>query len=83
MADNEFKLGATGKFPEGKLTDDDEGEIRLAIGAKDGNVVIDFGQPVCWTAMPPDAALKFAAALIEKAKSLLMAQKAKNDRTDP
>jgi len=57
------KLGATGKFPEGKLTDRDEGEIRIAIGQRDGKIVIDFGQPTAWIGFTADQADDLANVL--------------------
>ena len=62
------KSGATGRFPDGKLNEKDEGEIRTAIGVVDGNVVIDFGTPVTWMAMPPGQAIEIANALMKKTK---------------
>lgn len=63
-------LGATGQFPEGKLNDDDEGEIRIAIGATGGKVVIDFGKPVAWLGFTTQQAREIAASLLEKADAL-------------
>lgn len=62
------QLGATGDFPEGKLTSGDEGGIQFAIGVKDGKVCLDFGKPVAWIGMNPEDALKLAESLIEKAR---------------
>lgn len=56
----EQKIGATGQFPEGKLDESDEGEIRIAIGRKDGKVVIDFGTPVKWIGFTPKLARQLA-----------------------
>lgn len=62
------KLGATGKFPAGKLNKDDEGELQLAIGVtRDGLVRIDFGKPVAWLAMTKADAAKFAGLLMKHA----------------
>lgn len=36
-------LGPTGRAPEGKLREDDRGELRAAITAGDGRVVLNFG----------------------------------------
>jgi hypothetical protein len=37
------------KYPRGKLCDDDEGQIQIAVAVKDGNtLIIDFGKPVAW-----------------------------------
>ena len=41
-------IGATGRFPEGKLTHSDEGEIRFAVSHAQGKVLIHFGKPVAW-----------------------------------
>ena len=48
--------GPTGRFPQGKLRRDDEGELRLAVGHKTGKVVIDFGTQVAWIGLDPDQA---------------------------
>jgi hypothetical protein len=61
------KIGATGRFPEGKITPEDEGELQLAIGASGSNVEIHFGTPVSWLAFPPSTARSLAAGLIAAA----------------
>lgn len=61
------KLGRTERFPHGKSRADDEGELRFAVGSKDGLVEVNFGTPVAWLSMPPDLALQFAQALTEHA----------------
>lgn len=55
--------GATGQFPEGKLMDSDEGELRILIGHKDGKVVIDFGTPTTWIGFTADQANDIASML--------------------
>jgi len=57
------KLGPTGKFPDGKLSPDDEGEINLEVSCGPGVVKLDFGIQVRWIALPPDGALELAALL--------------------
>ncbi len=57
------QLGATGRFPEGQLTESDEGEIRFRVGYVDGKVVLDFGQPVTWLGMSPKQAKQLAVLL--------------------
>ena len=64
------KLGATGEFPGGKLTEDDEGALNLAIGGKDGKVVIDFGTPVVWIGLTPQEAAEFASLILKYAKEM-------------
>lgn len=67
---NMEKLGATGKFPEGKINQDDEGELQLGIKIIDGRIVINFGKPVAWLGFPGDLAYKLANKLTELADSL-------------
>lgn len=54
-------------FPEGKLNDDDEGEIRFVIGSEGNKVICDFGKPVTWVGMPPELARQMAQNLINHA----------------
>lgn len=64
-----LKLGATGRFPEGKVDETDEGELRLALTAdvRQGVVRLAFGKPVAWFALPADRARALARFLIAKA----------------
>ena len=62
--------GATGNFPMGKLVDDDEGELRVAVGDKDGKVIIEFGKPVAWLGLTPQGAVDFAQTLIQRAMAV-------------
>ena len=64
------QLGPTGRFPEGRLTANDEGELALAVGVLKGKVVITFGEPVASVGMSPKQARDLAASLIQKAKAL-------------
>lgn len=64
------KLGATGKFPQGKLVGHDEGEIRFAVGVKDRKVVIDFGTSVKWMGMDRNQAIELADLLIKHATTI-------------
>jgi hypothetical protein len=66
------KLGPTGDFPHGKLSDDDEGGINVALSghpAPDGTpmVRLDFGKPVAWLSLPRDQAIQFAMVLLKHA----------------
>ena len=63
------KLGATGLFPEGQLTPDDEGELQFAVGANpdDRLVAIQFGKPITWLAFPPENARALARLLVKHA----------------
>jgi len=58
-----IKLGATGKFPQGKFNAHDEGALNVAVGVdpKTKKVIIDFGKPVAWIGMESKDAMRFAA----------------------
>lgn len=62
-------LGATRRFPEGTLNDNDEGEIRVAIAADRAQqkVIIDFGKPVAWIGFTAEQATELGEMLIQKA----------------
>lgn len=62
--------GATGKFPDGKMTPLDEGELQVKIGAQDGRIVIDFGKNVTWLGLRKSEALALGQMIIEKALKL-------------
>jgi hypothetical protein len=63
-------LGATGQFPEGKLTEVDEGEVRIGITDLDGKVVVDFGKPTAWIGFNPDQADDVARAIAARAAKI-------------
>lgn len=60
--------GATGDYPEGKITESDEGAIQFAVGHDNGKVVLDFGTPVAWVGMNPQQAVELAHSLLEHAR---------------
>lgn len=77
LADAEYQspqpenpLGPTGRFPEGKLTPADQGEIRYQIGIVKGKVALNFGSPVQAIGLSPDQALHLADLLRQYAKKL-------------
>ena len=61
-------LGATGEFPEGKVSEDDEGELQLAVGRQGGKVIISFGKAVSWIGIDPGQAEELGNIIIKKAK---------------
>jgi hypothetical protein len=67
------QFGATGRFPMGKLTETDEGEIAFGVAAdkKTGKVIINFGKPTAWLGMDREQALALAESLKSKADDLL------------
>ena len=72
IADLNQRLGATGRYPLGKLGDHDEGEIAFAVAAdpKSKKVLIDFGKPVAFIGMTGAQAAELGRMLISKAKEL-------------
>jgi len=62
------EMGATGEFPDGKLTPDDEGALQFSIGHQDGKVVLDFGTPTVWIGMEPQQARDLARCLFDHAR---------------
>lgn len=61
-------LGPTGEFPHGKLSEDDEGALRVAISHDDAhNVRIEFGAQVAWFAFPRESAVDFALCILKHA----------------
>lgn len=60
-------LGDTGQYPQGALNEDDEGEIKFAVGVKEGKVCLDFGKRVRWIGMDPVQAAQLAATLLAHA----------------
>jgi len=72
VTDPEEKIGPTGEYPDGKLGEDDEGEIRfgVALDRANGIVQVDFGKPVAWLGLPSAAARDLGLSLIRKAAQL-------------
>jgi hypothetical protein len=62
------KLGATGRFPEGKYSEHDEGEIQFAVAADAscGKVFVEFGKPVRSLGMTAEQAASLGEMLIKK-----------------
>ncbi len=60
------------QWPEGRLNGDDDGELAFAIGPDETGtlVMLDFGKPVTWTAMPPQQAVELAQLLIRHARAI-------------
>lgn len=66
------KPGPTGDYPHGKLSEDDEGGINVALSrhvAPDGTLMVrlDFGKPVAWLSLPRDQAIQFAMVMLKHA----------------
>jgi len=65
-----IKLGATGDYPLGKLSDDDEGGLRVGLTIMDNKMVIAFGKSVSWVALDKATALELADTIKRRAEEL-------------
>jgi hypothetical protein len=65
LKEKKITIGATGSFPDGKLTDGDEGEIKIEITQVDGRVVMNFGKPITWIGFTLEQAVQIAESLIK------------------
>lgn len=63
---NRLGLGASGKFPQGFLNEDDEGEIKIAITTDGEKVIIAFGKEVSWIGFTKEQAVEIGNLLIQK-----------------
>lgn len=63
-------MGPTGRFPRGRLTPTDEGEIGIRIAHVDGVIVINFGKPIAWIGFPASDARELAALLVKHADEI-------------
>jgi hypothetical protein len=44
------------KYPEGKLTESDDGELEFKIAVFEERVIMDWGKPVQWIGLSPAGA---------------------------
>jgi len=67
-----LNFGKIGTFPQGKVHKSDEGAIRLGVAAdyEHGTVVVNFGTPVVWLALPPENARELALTILKNVKKL-------------
>ena len=56
------------KHPEGKINQDDEGQLELKIAPYDGRVIVSWGKSVSWVGFTPAGARDAAKALIKNAE---------------
>ena len=64
------KLGATGKYPEGKLNEHDEGEITFAMAIDKGKLIMRFGKPLEWIGFSKQNVTDLITYLQEKVKEM-------------
>ena len=61
-------LGATGNFHDGKLNENDEGEIMVGITEYDGRVIMNFGKGIRWIGFTKEQAKQIADSLLKHSK---------------
>ena len=62
-------LGATNKFPDGKINDDDDGQIAIGITLSNDKLIIHFGdKPIKWIGFSKEEAKDFAETILNKIK---------------
>lgn len=71
---NPLDLGPTGKYPDGKIADNDEGEIKIGITTMKERIVIDFGKPIHTVGFEADQALSIASVLVKRAMEIKKTQ---------
>lgn len=64
---NKRPLGATGQFPDGKHSHEDEGELRLGVAHDRDLVHVNFGKAVVSLGMSPEEARRFAMLVMKHA----------------
>lgn len=64
------KIGPTGNYPEGKISNDDEGELRIAVHRTAKDVILSFGKSISWIGLPPGTARRLAKLLIKNANEV-------------
>lgn len=64
-------FGATKKFPEGKLNENDEGEIKFGITHAEDRVIMNFNTAVKWIGFTKEQAIQVAETLIKHSKEIL------------
>lgn len=53
------------QYPNGKLCDDDEGALEIAISEGPGIIKIDFGTNLRWIALQPEQAREIGTRLLQ------------------
>jgi hypothetical protein len=64
------RLGPMGKFPYGKLNEQDNGALALSLCTQGEAVVLNFGSRVAWIGILPDEARRLSALLLQHASSI-------------
>lgn len=64
--------GPTGRYPEGKQNEFDEGELKVALVVNREQMLVElhFGKSVSWLSVGPDGARQIALAMLRAASEL-------------
>jgi hypothetical protein len=65
-----LNVGATGNFPDGKLTEKDEGELQYAFTIYKNRLIMNFGKPVVWVGFEKKQVQDLIDYLTKKIKEL-------------
>jgi hypothetical protein len=68
-------------YPRGKLQDDDEGELTMAMYWKDKTFIIDFGKDVKWIGMSREDAQEFALRILRMTANSVVSMEVPDDPT--
>jgi hypothetical protein len=74
-----LELGPTGQYPEGKLNEEDQGELAIGVVADGGKVIIHFGVPTQWVGMGPRKCKDLAQMLIKSADRALRQSRSRDE----
>lgn len=58
----------TGEFPDGRLNENDQGAVAVAIGHQKGRVTMQFPKNLNWIGFTPEQAIDIAESLIDHAR---------------
>lgn len=61
------EIGPTKNHPDGKMTANDEGGLKMVVMATEGKVTLAFGSEVAWIGFNPEDARNLAKTLTETA----------------
>lgn len=64
------ELGSTGRFPNGKLNNEDQGEIKIGVTISEEKVILAFGKPVEWIGFTREQAIQIGQTLIDRARQV-------------
>lgn len=64
------EIGATNKFPDGKINEQDQGQIMIGVTVKDDKVIMSFGKAVEWIGFTREEAIQVGQSLLDRARQI-------------